>query len=91
VPEEIIRGLRVLALDFLVALEKVGEGDFVTTLQAMTRLGVKNEVARRHLIEQARATGTSWAVIGEALGIPRQAAWRRYKGPDSESSQEDFV
>ena len=32
------------------------------------------------LVRQARLAGTSWAAIGAALGISKQAAWEMYSG-----------
>lgn len=32
----------------------------------------------RDAVEQARATGLSWAAIGETLGVSRQAAFKRF-------------
>lgn len=37
-------------------------------------------------VEQARRTGLSWAVIGHALGITRQAAQQRFAGDATEPS-----
>jgi hypothetical protein len=36
----------------------------------------ENEVERAIVIE--REAGTSWAAIGDVLGVSRQAAWQRY-------------
>lgn len=34
------------------------------------------------LVRQLRDKGTTWASIGEALGMSRQAAWARFSGED---------
>ena len=39
------------------------------------------DVAREHLqhrVDQLRASQVSWAQIGKALGVSRQAAWERF-------------
>lgn len=36
---------------------------------------------QRHLVAQARDAGRTWAEIGEALGVSRQAAWERFSAP----------
>jgi hypothetical protein len=41
--------------------------------------GVEEAQARlRKAVLDARAAGDSWAVIGAALGVSRQAAWERF-------------
>ncbi len=35
------------------------------------------------LVAAARATGASWGAIGQALGVSREAAWKRYRGPST--------
>jgi len=42
-----------------------------------------------HAVSRARAAGESWAVIGTALGISRQAAWERFAGKVSGSEDGD--
>jgi hypothetical protein len=36
----------------------------------------------RGAVAELRKRGTSWAQIGEALGISRQSAWERFSGED---------
>jgi ATP-dependent Clp protease ATP-binding subunit ClpX len=35
-----------------------------------------------HHVAELRARGTSWARIGEALGMTRQSAWERFSGEE---------
>jgi hypothetical protein len=35
---------------------------------------------KRQLIALARRQGASWAEIGQALGVSKQAAWEQYRG-----------
>jgi hypothetical protein len=36
---------------------------------------------QRHLVQQARSAGRSWAEIGTSLGVSKQAAWERFSSP----------
>ncbi|HUC15216.1 MAG TPA: ClpX C4-type zinc finger protein [Acidimicrobiales bacterium] len=73
------------------------KGDDPTTLKAWDSLSDKELLAEmvrahtahenvdravaRHVVE-LRARGTSWAHIGEALGMTRQSAWERFSGEE---------
>jgi hypothetical protein len=37
-------------------------------------------VVEREAVRAAKAQGSTWEQIGEALGITRQAVWQRYRG-----------
>ena len=54
-------------------------------LAEMVRAHVAHEnvdrAVARHVAE-LRARGTSWARIGEALGMTRQSAWERFSGEE---------
>jgi hypothetical protein len=39
---------------------------------------------QRHLVQQARAAGSSWTEIGTALGVSKQSAWQRFATPADE-------
>ena len=47
--------------------------DLTTDAEALRAL----ELRMRSTVQQLRAGGTSWAVIGDALGISKQAAQQR--------------
>jgi len=38
----------------------------------------------RRWVEEARRRGSSWADIGDALGMSRQSAWERFSGSGSD-------
>lgn len=41
---------------------------------------IQSETARiPNLVEQVRREGASWTEIGLALGVSKQAAWRKYR------------
>lgn len=35
--------------------------------------------AKRQLVKRLREDGTTWQEIADALGVSRQAAWRKYR------------
>lgn len=43
------------------------------------------------LVKAARLAGASWADIGVALGITRQAAWKQYEYIDAQIGWRDVV
>lgn len=59
----------------------------------MTRIGLADELIRRsqarlrELIVEARSHGVSWQSIGDALGVSRQAAFKRFS-PLTEAAHE---
>ena len=44
-------------------------------------------VALENAVRRHRLLGASWAQVGQALGISRQAAWERFKYLDGETLQ----
>jgi biotin operon repressor len=42
----------------------------------------------RELVTELRKKGESWATIGKALGVSRQAAWRKYRTVDDAGPQD---
>jgi hypothetical protein len=56
--------------------------DPVSALSAARWAAQEVEALERSLVRHARSQGSSWALIGYALGVSRQAAHERYSGPD---------
>jgi hypothetical protein len=56
--------------------------DPVSALCAARWAAQEVEALERSLVRHARSKGDSWALIGYALGVSRQAAQQRYAGPD---------
>lgn len=52
----------------------------LSTLDRRHAAAVLAEAELRLSIAAARGRGASWASIGAALGVSRQAAWERYSG-----------
>ena len=63
--------------------------DPLEALRSLVELERTIQAARESAVELARFSGESWAAIGAALGMSKQAAWERYGRPD-ESSEELF-
>lgn len=56
-------------------------------LDALRELAVSEaeiDELRRHQVAQARRSGATWEVIGEALGMSRQSAWEYFAKRGSE-------
>jgi hypothetical protein len=70
-------------------IAEIGELTAVDALRAGERLARVVADWRDRLVSEARAAGASWSVVGDALGLTRQAAWAAYHGageaPDPES------
>jgi hypothetical protein len=60
----------------------LAQADTTAALDVARWIGRDIGALERGLVRQARAQGTSWEVIGGALGVSRQAAHERYAGPD---------
>jgi len=51
-------------------------------LPRMTRVADQVEGSLRDWVQELRRRGTTWARIGQALGISRQSAWERFSGEE---------
>jgi hypothetical protein len=63
----------VTTRDAEVALQRI---EIAAELKALT------DQALRDAVEQARSHDVSWQMIGDVLGITRQAAFQRFRNPD---------
>jgi hypothetical protein len=48
----------------------------------MARTAQQVEAGLREWVQELRRRGTTWAKIGESLGISRQSAWERFSGEE---------
>ncbi len=55
-------------------------------LRGLRSLHALADDAARLLVEQARAAGSSWAEIGSALGVSRQAVFQKYGGAGADAA-----
>jgi hypothetical protein len=56
----------------------VGDPDPLVALAATRLLRTRLASWEDSLVHEAVASGMTWEAIGDALGVTRQAAWRRY-------------
>lgn len=73
---------RAQALDTLIT---TAEGiyraeDYGDMIGAVRLVELAADQARRAVVAEARAAGTTWQEIGDALGVTRQAAEARFGG-----------
>lgn len=79
---------RSQAIDTLIA---AAEGvartqDYGDMIGALRFVELAADQARRAVVAEARAAGTTWQEIGDALGVTRQAAEARFGGRATPSS-----
>ncbi len=70
-----------LAADVLRADEDDARGQVMRAIAATRSLEMIVQDTLRALVDQARATGHTWAEIGQLLHVSRQAAFQRFGGP----------
>lgn len=61
-------------------LDQLGYEAGAPALRAASRLRELVDDLERQAVDEMRAVGVSWAAIGAALGITRQAAEKRWGG-----------
>lgn len=61
---------------------------FLALIVAGERASAICAASQRKAVDQARRTGLSWAAIGQALGITRQAAQQRFASDNAEPPEE---
>lgn len=81
---------RSSSLDALIGFaESVGTRDDLLDMIGSVRLvELAAAQARRAIVNEARATGHTWAEIGDALGVSRQAAHERFGEPKASKTAE---
>jgi len=55
-----------------------GDVDYKSTIEYARQLTVKCELLKRHLVDEMRAEGYTWAEVGHVLGVTRGTAWEVY-------------
>ena len=60
------------------ARRRLDEGDALGALVAVVTAQAAVDVLQRQAVAGARGAGATWAVIGQVLGITRQAAQQRF-------------
>lgn len=73
--DEVLEETRELLRDAQRALR---EGDTHLAADVLASAHARSEAAERLLVACMRLTGYSWTVVGDALGMTRQAAQQRF-------------
>lgn len=58
------------------------DAEMLARLARMARTAQQVEAGLREWVQELRRRGTTWAKIGESLGISRQSAWERFSGEE---------
>ena len=61
---------------------ELSDVEMLERLPRMTRVADQVEGSVRDWVQELRRRGTTWARIGQALGISRQSAWERFSGEE---------
>ena len=64
--------------DFRIRASGDWETEPLAGLREACRVATALDKLAHESVQRARAAGHSWAEIGQALGITKQAAWERY-------------
>ena len=57
---------------------ELGSSDPLDQLRGLRATDRQHDLRQRQTITRAREQGSSWAQIGDALGVTKQAAWALY-------------
>jgi hypothetical protein len=67
----------------LAPWQRIDDLDVVlTNLPRVATAGAQVEVTLAEWVRRARELGATWERIGDALGITRQSAWKRFTGEE---------
>ena len=58
------------------------DDELTVRLSSAARATDEAERRLRGMVDELRGRGVTWARIGDALGVSRQAAWERFSGED---------
>lgn len=61
---------------------ELSDAQMLARLARMADTARQVEASLREWVQELRRRGTTWAKIGEALGISRQSAWERFSGEE---------
>jgi ClpX C4-type zinc finger protein len=62
--------------------EGMTDEDVLAHLPRIAAVSGQVDASLAQWVEVARGHGLSWSRIGEALGMARQSAWKRFAGPE---------
>ncbi|WP_430791461.1 DUF3887 domain-containing protein [Actinoplanes sp. G11-F43] len=78
---EAMRALEARREAFLAARVLTASDDWVGAIRHAIGIQAAADDVVRAVVEQARQRGATWQVVGDALGVSRQAAFQRYGKP----------
>ena len=58
------------------------DDELLASLARVQKVAPQVDAAMHDYVGTLRARGVSWARIGTALGVSKQAAWERFSGED---------
>ena len=62
----------------IMVLDRMPADQLLTVLKGYNTAGERVDQAMQDVADILRERDVSWAVIGETLGVSRQAAWKRF-------------
>lgn len=68
--------------------DEMSDTELLSTLPLILKSAEQNAAFAREWVELLRTRNISWAEIGKALGVSRQAAWERFASRPAEKSDE---
>jgi hypothetical protein len=78
---EALRSLKAHTETFLAARVLTRDDDWAGSIERAVGMREAADDVVRAVVQQARRNGVTWQVIGDALGVTRQAAFQRYGRP----------
>jgi hypothetical protein len=76
-----VRALRTRTQAFLASRVLTTDTDWAASIERALSIQAAADDVVRAVVQQARRDGATWQVIGDALGVSRQAAFQRYGTP----------
>jgi len=64
----------------LPSWHSMADAELLSRLPRIAAVGTQVEGSLQRWVGEARRRGSSWASIGESLGMSRQSAWERFAG-----------
>jgi hypothetical protein len=70
----------------LPSWRSMSDAEVLSRLPRIASVAAQVEGGLQRWVAEARRRGSSWASIGESLGMSRQSAWERFSRSDSEAA-----
>jgi ClpX C4-type zinc finger len=79
---EILFGSKPPGITTVADVQQISDDELLAVLPKVAGAGAQPERQLALLVGKARARGITWARIGAAMGMTRQAAWERFSGEE---------